>query len=227
MSGRGNNNRGGGRGGRGGGRGRGTGPKPKTAGGSNKKGAEEKLGDHIFTYGTHNAADQMRQTWKYITTYVGNAYSGDMMTELHDRKTYVIPEPEYTGAVKTAHAATVVKYKARIDRELATQRHTLNRLQANPTPSSTTIMHIGDTEDKISSLEEALTEVPAPIVLTGADLEKRQADRKEYDKANSRNKQHRQQQVFALILGQVTPNLLGQLENKQTWSAIHTKKDPL
>jgi hypothetical protein len=227
MSGR-NNNCGGGNcqgRGNGGGRGRGNGPKPKITGGSNKKGAEEKLGDHIFTYGTHNAADQMRQTWKYITTYVGNAYSGDMMTELHDRKTYVIPEPAYTDAVKTAHAATVVKYKARIDREIATQRCTLSRLQANPTPSSTTIMHIGDTEDEISSLEEASTEEP-PLVLTGADLEKRQAGRKEYDKANSRNKEHRKQ-VFALILGQVTPNLLGQLENKKTWSAIYTKKDPL
>jgi hypothetical protein len=167
----------------------------------------------------------MRQTWKYITTYVANAYSGDMMTELHDRKTYVIPEPEYTGAVKTAHAATVAKYKTRIQRELATQRHTLSRLQASPTPSSATIMHIGDTEDKISSLQEAYMEEP-PLVLTGADLEKRQANRKNYDKANSRNKEHRQK-VFALILGQVTPNLLGQLENKKTWSAIHTKKDPL
>jgi hypothetical protein len=80
MSGRGNNNRGGGN--RHQGKGRGNGPKPKITGGSNKKGAKEELGNHVFTaYGTHNAADQMRQSWKYITTYVGNAYSGDMMTE--------------------------------------------------------------------------------------------------------------------------------------------------
>jgi hypothetical protein len=169
MSGRGNNNRGGGNRQ---GRGRGNGPKPKITGGSNKKGAKEELGNHIFTYGTHNAADQMRQSWKYITTYVGNAYSGDMMAELHDRKTFVVPEPDYTDAVKTAHAADVVKYKApRIGRELATQRRTLGRLQANTTPSSTTIMHMGETEDKISSLEEALTKshllsLPAPTCNT-------------------------------------------------------------
>jgi hypothetical protein len=52
---------------------------------------------------------------------MGNAYSGDMMTELHDRKTYVIPLPEYTKAVKDAHEAIVKKYKARIEQEIVTQ----------------------------------------------------------------------------------------------------------
>jgi hypothetical protein len=50
----------------------------------------------------------MRQTSKYIITYLGNAYSGDMMTELqHDRKTYVIPPPEHSKAVKDTYEETV------------------------------------------------------------------------------------------------------------------------
>jgi hypothetical protein len=69
------------------------------------------------------------------------------------------------------------------------------------------------------------TEEPA-LVLTGEDLERRQAVCKEFDKATSRNKEHCKQ-VFALILGQVTPNLQGQLENKKGYPAIYTKKDPL
>jgi hypothetical protein len=70
-----------------------------------------------------------------------------------------------------------------------------------------------------------LNETPK-IVLTGDELEQRQAERKEYDKASSKIKEHRKQ-VFALMLGQVTPILLGQLENKKDYPAIHTKKDPL
>jgi hypothetical protein len=142
MSGRGNNNRGGGHQGQGRGRhgkGRGNGPKPKIGGGSNKKGAEEKLGDHIFTYGTRDAADQMRQTWKYITTYVGNAYSGDVMMELHDRKTYVIPPPEHSKAVKDAHEEAVKKYKARIERELQNHRDGLAVVLKASTDQSSSI----------------------------------------------------------------------------------------
>jgi hypothetical protein len=227
MSGRGNNNRGGGghRQGRGHGKGCGNGPKPKIGAGSNKKGAKEELGEHVFTYGTRDAADQMRQTWKYITTYVGNAYSGNMMTELHDRKTYVIPEPEYIEAVKTPHAATVAKYKTRIQREIASHERALRLLQADPEQSSTTVMNIAATEHTIGRLQDAYEEEP-PLVLTGEDLERRQAICKDYDKATSRNKEHRKQ-VFALILGQVTPILLGQLENKKDYRAIYTKKDPL
>jgi hypothetical protein len=65
-------------------------------------------------------------------------------------------------------------------------------------------MDIIATKNSIGELEEALNETPE-IVLTGAELEQRLADRKAYDKNISRNKEHRQQ-VFALILGQVTPN---------------------
>jgi hypothetical protein len=150
MSGRGNNNRGGGRGSRGSGRGRGNGPKPKITGGSNKKGAKEELGDHIFTYGTRDAADQMRQTWKYITTYVGKSYSGDMMTELHNRKTYVIPKPEHSKAVKDAHEEAVKKHKARIERQLQNHRNGLAILKASPNKSSATTMDIIATKKKLS-----------------------------------------------------------------------------
>jgi hypothetical protein len=86
-------------------------------------------------------------------------------------------------------------------------------------------MNIIATENAIGRLEEAYEETP-PMVLTGKDLERRQAVCKEYDKATSRNKEHRKQ-VFALILGQVTPILLGQLENKAAYPAIYTRKDPL
>jgi hypothetical protein len=229
MSGRGNNNRGGGRGGRGGnggGRGRGTGPKPKIASGSNKKGAKEELGEHVFTYGTRDAADKMRQSWEYIITYVGNAYSGNMMTKLHDRKRCILtPLPPHSKAIKDAHNKAVKKYKARIDRELQNNRDGLAVLMASPDQSASTTMSIIATKNTIGALEEAYNETPK-IVLSGEDLEQRQAEHKDFDKANSCLKEHRPQ-VFALILGQVIPILLGQLKYKAAYPGIYSRKDPL
>jgi hypothetical protein len=117
MSGRGNNNGRGGRGGRGGGKGKGTGGKASAntkgtpsskglPGGNNKKlQGEEKLGDHVFTYGLRNSADTMNETMKAIAIYVGKHYSGHMQAELQERKRFTIPEPEPPQSAQLAHKA--------------------------------------------------------------------------------------------------------------------------
>ena len=104
MSGRGN-----GRGGRGnnarGGRGRGRGQSYTAAASTAKRGLCTTLGTNVFDYGQKSSADQLRTSWEKLVQYVGTNYGQDVSNELQNKITVILPEPTYTAAILTRHAA--------------------------------------------------------------------------------------------------------------------------
>jgi hypothetical protein len=237
MSGRGNSNggrgdRGGGRGGRGGrgpgGRGGRTGSTkgPPTGGTASKtKGLCDNLGDHVFTYGTRGSANQMRRTWKQIITYVGNAYSGDIQTELHDRTTYTIPPPTYSEAVLDAHRAMQKEREEELEEEVQFHQDTIKQLKARPDQDAATIVAISDLELIIKRLKKKASK-DLPIILTGNDKDAHDSLWKAHTTQNNLLQAHRKK-VHSLILGQIMPNLLGKLEQLSDWTTIRSSQDPL
>ena len=67
------------------------------------KGLCTALGDHVFDYGQKGAADQVKSSYRTLVRHVGTLYGPDIANELENRKTRVIPKPEYTQDVLDEH----------------------------------------------------------------------------------------------------------------------------
>ena len=47
----------------------------------------------------------MRTSWEKLVQYVGTSYGHDISSELQNKLTVVLPEPEYNPAILTRHGA--------------------------------------------------------------------------------------------------------------------------
>ena len=76
-----------------------------------KKGLCSGLGGHVFDYGQKGSADQMRTSYEKLVQYVGTSMGTDILNELRNKVTAVVPEPVEDPVVTARHALreTVVR----------------------------------------------------------------------------------------------------------------------
>jgi hypothetical protein len=64
-----------------------TNPQPR------RVGACDKLGSHVFEYGTKDSADLLTTSWDALKIYAGTNYNEDIKMELENCTETIIPEP--------------------------------------------------------------------------------------------------------------------------------------
>ena len=69
------------------------------------------MGGHVFDYGQKGSADQMRTSYEKLVQYVGTSMGTDILNELRNKVTAVVPEPVEDPVVTARHAQrkTVVR----------------------------------------------------------------------------------------------------------------------
>ena len=88
---------------------------------ASKVGACKDLEGHIFTIGSGNKGkdgDMLRTSMKKMGTYIGTKFGDESSQEWISGKKIITPEPAYSQAVLTRHAARVKATKDRMDLKL-------------------------------------------------------------------------------------------------------------
>ena len=226
MSGRGN-----GRGGRGnnarGGRGRGRGQSYTAAASTAKRGLCTTLGTNVFDYGQKSSADQLRTSWEKLVQYVGTNYGQDVSNELQNKITVILPEPTYTAAIMTRHAAREAMIR-RGQRNLQTARRAQEFvLQAavEAAVDPTAPMQLAMLQNAIAEADFAAAE-EVPVELTDSEKTLNSNEWRTY-RERSANLAKNRGQAFSLILGQCTQLLQDKMKQDTDWDVVSTSYDPL
>ena len=121
----------------------------------------------MFDYGTTEAPDQTRTSWDAFVLHAAAKYGQDIGGELRNRKTLVIPRPEYSDEALAAHATATIRRDTLVAQLKAIKEVKLDKLQ--------TLSDAGDDDAAIAFLEleyemaqdATAAEVPLPITLQG------------------------------------------------------------
>jgi hypothetical protein len=145
----------------------------------------------------------MKETMKAIAIYVGKTYSGQMQTELQERKRFIIQEPEPPKAAQDTHKAQIASWQEDIDMEIQWYTDTIAQLLEVMKADPSVVIAIGDLKLKMAKLEKVQKSDPPQLVLTGKDLMKYNSDWKRYTSQTEKLDPPRMQ-VASLLLGQIS-----------------------
>ena len=86
-----------------------------------QKGLFSVLGIHIFDFGQKAPADQIRTSWKNLVQHVGKIHGHDIINELLNKRTVIIPKPDHTQNELDKHKLAV-EIKDQLNQRLAEAR---------------------------------------------------------------------------------------------------------
>lgn len=190
------------------------------------KGLCEALGDHVFDYGQKGAADLAKTSYEALVRHIGTTYGPDIGNELENRKTLVIPKPEYTQET--------------VDRNVqATKRRDDQHLRLS-TARKAKLLVIREDADKgdgdaliaqanlQNEMEEAnyQASIPLPMTLEGDELTEHNNAWRTYRDRVSALVKHRGQ-AFSMLRGQCMPVLLDKMKYDKDWDAVSVSYSPL
>jgi hypothetical protein len=81
-------------------------------------GACDKLGGHVFDYGTKDSADLLTTSWDALTIHAGTNYNEDIKMELENCTETIIPEPQFSEELTKAHEEKWEQQKTRLEQIL-------------------------------------------------------------------------------------------------------------
>lgn len=195
-------------------------------------GLSKDLDAHIFDYGKRGSADQLRTTWDKIIKYVGSTLGEHIGTELRNKRTYVIPEPEFPQDVLDRHA----RFVEEITQDRVTKLADLTEIQTIYTSHIATLT-VGSTEHMNLKRELAVLkgQISAAERETRADVEMKMtaAEQSKHDNAMKTHSswtaklQENRGKAFSIISGQCTQLLEDKMKQDADWETVMQSCDPL
>ena len=182
----------------------------------------------MIDYGQKTSADQMRTSWEKLVQYVGTSYGHDIYSELQNKLTVVLPEPEYNPAILTRHGAreTMVRNgqeNLRAARDL--QRASIQTMIDAGNAQVDTPFKLAVVENEIAQGDfDAMS--PVLMVITDAEKTANSNAWRSYRERNANLLKHRGQ-TYSLILGQCTQLLHDKLKQEPTWEVVSVSYNPL
>jgi Zinc knuckle len=194
--------------------------RPKKETPSEEKGKVAALGTNVFDYGNKKCADLLRTTLEAIVTYVGTQYGNDIKMEIVNRKTFVVPKPQYEDAVEKLHQSRLSTF----DNDKKAMLRAYDEKIKSLTDDKETVLAA---KTKIERDEYArLTKEMLEVKMTPQQKTHWDNQQKSWQQRDERLQQHRGK-VFSLIEGQCTQSLREKLKQSKDYGTVMQGSDPL
>jgi hypothetical protein len=211
-------------------------------------GACDKLGGHVFDYGTKDSADLLTTSWDALKIHAGTNYNEDIKMELENCSETIIPEPQLSEELTRAHKEKWEQQKKRLERILRAKEQAETVARAKLIAATEYIVEMEGREDatvdigsmehesvcalSLTLIQNELDELriqlatPPQPKLEGEDRVKREGDLKAYNYRNKELERYRGL-TYNLLFGQCTQALKDKLKSDSAYNEVTKSGNPL
>ena len=171
----------------------------------------------------------MKTTMEKISIHCTTTMGEDIGNELHNRKTVVIPQPQYSQEVLDQHTADTAKRTVRHERLQTARKKKVETLKGIVKKGDAAA---ADAEIELAELENTIEEDdekasrPLPIELEGDEKIKHYNAWRTCRERETQLQKHRGQ-AFSMIRGQCMQVLLDKMKHDKDWDKVSQSYDPL
>lgn len=168
----------------------------------------------------------MKTSWDAIARHIGTINGPDIANELVNRKTLVIPKPEYSEEALKAHVEATERRDKQHKRIQSARTGRATELKKKVVDGDT--LAGMDLATLLTEIEEAKHQatLPLPMVLEGNDATEHSSMWRTYRERVAKLVTHRGQ-AFSMVLGQCMQVLLDKMKYDPDWDAVSVSYDPL